>query len=82
MITITKIKLYFWNILIALDQLINTILGGDPDETISSRMGKIVAKKPDSCVLCVWICNVLHWFDADHCNRVAEADRGDRNVIK
>ncbi len=82
MIAITKIKLYFWNILIALDQLINTVLGGDPDETISSRMGKIVAKKPDSCVLCVWVCRVLHWFDTDHCNRVVEMDRGDRNVIK
>ncbi|MDP4158147.1 MAG: hypothetical protein Q8911_00075 [Bacillota bacterium] len=35
---------YFYNILIGIDQLCNTILGGDPDETISSRMGKHLAK--------------------------------------
>ena len=35
-----KIKDYFWNLLVAVDQLFNTILGGDPDETISSRIGK------------------------------------------
>ena len=33
-------KQYFWNILISIDQLANTLLGGDPDETISSRVGK------------------------------------------
>ena len=32
-----KIKQYFWNILLGLDQLVNVILGGMPDETISSR---------------------------------------------
>lgn len=34
------LKKYLYNILISLDQLGNTILGGDPDETISSRLGK------------------------------------------
>jgi hypothetical protein len=29
---------YLLNLLISLDQTINTILGGDPDETISSRV--------------------------------------------
>jgi hypothetical protein len=38
---------YFIRILIAIDQLANTIAGGDPDETISSRLGKHV-KKNDS----------------------------------
>ena len=32
---------YFLNVLIGVDQLGNTILGGDPDETISSRLGKM-----------------------------------------
>lgn len=31
---------YCLNVLIAIDQLINAILLGDPDETISSRLGK------------------------------------------
>lgn len=34
------IKKYIKNILISIDQLANTILFGDPDETISSRVGK------------------------------------------
>lgn len=38
------IKKYIFNILIGIDQLCNTILGGDPDETMSSRMGKHLAK--------------------------------------
>jgi hypothetical protein len=35
---------YFWNLLIAVDQLFNTVFGGDPDETLSSRMGKHIIK--------------------------------------
>lgn len=35
-----KIKQYIRNILIAIDQLANALLGGDPDWTISSRLGK------------------------------------------
>jgi hypothetical protein len=31
---------YFHNLFLAVDQLINTIIGGDPDETFSSRVGK------------------------------------------
>lgn len=38
------VKKYIYNILIGIDQLCNAILGGDPDETISSRLGKHVAK--------------------------------------
>ena len=32
------------NILIGIDQLGNTIIGGDADETISSRLGKLKRK--------------------------------------
>lgn len=32
---------YCLNLLISIDQLGNTLAGGDPDETISSRIGKI-----------------------------------------
>jgi len=30
-----------WGVLIGVDQLGNTLLGGDPDETISSRLGRL-----------------------------------------
>lgn len=32
-----RFKQYFWNLLIALDQLANTLLAGWPDETLSAR---------------------------------------------
>ncbi|MFH2012502.1 MAG: hypothetical protein ABIJ37_07390 [Pseudomonadota bacterium] len=35
---------WIFNILISIDQFGNTITGGDPDETISSRLGKIKVK--------------------------------------
>lgn len=31
---------YLKNILISFDQFINTLAGGDPDETISARLGR------------------------------------------
>jgi hypothetical protein len=34
-------KKYLINLLIGIDQLGNALTGGDPDETISSRIGKI-----------------------------------------
>lgn len=37
---VKRYKRYIWNVLIAIDQFFNTVLGGDPDETMSSRMGK------------------------------------------
>ena len=34
------LKKYLFNILVSLDQLGNTLTGGAPDETISSRLGR------------------------------------------
>lgn len=67
-------KKYIWNVLISIDQLGNTILGGYPDETISSRMGKRV--RLGNCPFCTFICKVLHVFDKDHCEKSIEDDEG------
>lgn len=69
---------YIWNILIAIDQFANTILGGDPDETISSRMGKLIAER--KCRLCKMICRVLDWFEIHHCQKSVETDEG-KNAV-
>jgi len=68
------IKKYFWNILVSLDQFVNTLLGGDPDETISSRMGKAI--KEGRCRGCYIICRILHLFDSSHCMKSIEEDEG------
>lgn len=69
------------NVLIAIDQLGNALTGGDPDETISSRIGKIANKhRTDVCILCRWIavslCWVLDRIDENHCADAIEKDEG------
>lgn len=72
-------KRYFWNILISIDQLANTFLGGDPDETISSRAGKKAREGKLSSKL---LCKFLNIFDKGHCDKSIEEDEGDRAVFK
>ncbi|KQL50880.1 hypothetical protein AN964_25050 [Heyndrickxia shackletonii] len=68
------VKRYFWNILVSVDQFFNTVFGGDPDETISSRMGKHLAKH--DCPFCNLMCKFLNLFDKDHCVKSIEKDEG------
>lgn len=72
-------RAYFWNLLIAIDQLINTLFGGDPDETISSRAGKYAADRRGwfPCVLC----KLLDKIDPNHCAKSIETDEGERALI-
>ncbi len=65
---------YLYNILIGIDQLTNAILGGDPDETISSRMGKHLAKR--DCLLCNLLCALLNKIQPGHCLKAIEKDEG------
>jgi len=68
---------YIWNILISIDQLANTILGGDPDETISSRAGK----RQHEQVWAKHLCNFLNWLDTDHCKLSIEKDEGEDQTL-
>lgn len=69
---------YLWNVLISLDQFANTLIGGDPDETISSRAGK---KAPHSKGW-FYMCRLLHLVDKNHCAKSIEPDEGSKAVIK
>lgn len=72
------IKRYLKNLLIGLDQLLNAMIGGDPDETISSRAGKEVrAGKGGGWKL---LCLILHRFDRNHCQKSIEEDEG-KNAV-
>ncbi len=66
------IRRYALNVLIALDQLANAILLGDPDETISSRAAK-------HAHVCGWniLGRILDAIDPGHLKRTREADEGD-----
>lgn len=64
---------YFLNILLSLDQFINVLFCGDPDETISSRVGKrhsVLAK----------IVDTIFFFDERHSYRSRELDEGPHAV--
>ena len=64
-------KDYFLRILISIDQLANTILGGNEDETISSGAAKAkLSGKKWGCVLC----KLLDKFDKNHCEKSIETD--------
>ena len=65
---------YFWNILIAIDQLANAILAGNPDETISSRCGKKVRDHGRKYKLAYYLCRILHPIDKNHCFDAIEDD--------
>lgn len=69
------VKKYIWNLLIAIDQLFNTIFAGDPDETVSSRMGKHIAKH--DCPFCIFMCGLLNLIQKDHCIKSIEKDEGE-----
>ena len=64
---------YAARIFVALDQLLNTIFGGDEDETMSSRLGKDARRgRFVGCVLC----GILGLIDRNHCEKSIERDRG------
>ena len=56
---------YFYNIASVLDRVINTALGGDPRQTLSSRMGRDIAL--GRCRACGWICAGLNLIQLNHC---------------
>lgn len=74
-----KIGRYFLNLAILLDEAVNTLAGGDPGETISSRAYKAQqANKRWGCVLC----KALAWITrGNHCQKAYEAYTGSRAVI-
>lgn len=75
-------KRYFLNLFVAVDRLINALTGGDPEMTLSGRMGRAVAE--GRCKACRVICWAIDLVDQGHCERVRknEADEGADQVAK
>lgn len=71
---------YVYNLAVALDQLVNTLTGGDPDETISSRVGKSQANGRILGHVFAVIINALFYvldgFRWDHCKRSIDPAEG------
>ncbi|MAE21805.1 MAG: hypothetical protein CMK92_05180 [Pseudomonas sp.] len=76
---LTGLWVYLFNILYSLDQLANTLLGGYPDETISSRAGKGRLRGSIFWSVAADLIDVLFLpFETDHCNRSIEWDEGEK----
>jgi hypothetical protein len=58
---------------VAFDQLVNAILGGSPDETISARCWRLRANRPYSTLRP--IIDGLFFWQPDHCRASYEAER-------
>jgi len=64
-------KRWIWNLLISLDQLGNSLLGGAPDETISSRSARA---NRDGKRWGRRMCRFLGWFEKDHCEKAITSE--------
>ena len=73
---ILSIGRYFINLFIALDQTANAIFLGDPDETISSRLGR---NYPNSVM--TRVVNILFFWDKNHCKENIEPESNTDDAI-
>lgn len=77
---VLNIKKYIINLLISFDQFVNTLTGGDPDETISSRMGKWARDGKNNNGLKKPIYKIANFvvelFEKDHFKKSIEEDEG------
>jgi len=78
-------KNYFINNLIAIDQLGNALFGGDPDETISSRLGKLKLKHLGTIPWSRPISKIVDFFldklDSNHSIDAIEEDEGKDAIL-
>lgn len=74
---------YVKNLLVVLDCFGNSVAGGDPDETISSRCAKAAlyelgkGKYGGGCRMC----SFLAVFQQDHCTKALNRNKGARAVV-
>ncbi|MDE8034638.1 DNA helicase UvrD [Actinobacillus equuli subsp. equuli] len=74
--TKSKNKSWGYHVLIAIDQLVNALLFGAADETISSRCyrGAVLAKEPKlKWRIAYKVVNAL-FFDSEHCKTAYESE--------
>ena len=71
--TLSYVGNYLLNFLIAIDQLVNAILGGRPDHTISGRIGYHAMHGK---IWALILEKVINWifFDRNHCRDNIEWD--------
>lgn len=64
--------MYILRVLIAIDQLVNTLFGGLPDETISAKLWRKRESQPYKTLRI--IVDGVFWFDPEHCKTSYESE--------
>jgi hypothetical protein len=71
------IRQYLRNVLVGFDQLVNAIFGGDPDETLSSRLQRHRRENEAASL----IADALDTISPGHCADSLEPDDHHQNEI-
>lgn len=69
-----RLKKYGWALLVALDQLANTVLGGYPDETFSARTYRKAEAGQPFWRLTRWIVDGLFFWQPEHCRKSFDSE--------
>jgi len=73
---------YLFRVLVAIDQLANTLLGGRPDHTISGRVGYHALQGKTWAKAAERVINFLFFFDPDHCQKSIEWDEVNKPLLR
>lgn len=65
---------YILQVLIAFDVLVNVILGGVPDSTISARVGYNAIRGEPWALVAEKVINTLFFFRPNHCRAAVKGD--------
>ena len=71
------LKFYFWQLLLAVDQLINAIFGGWADETMSSRLYRLDADGRFWGFVLRPLVDLVFFFEPSHCYQAYLSERDD-----
>jgi len=66
-----------WAIIVDIDKLLNAIALGDPDETISSRVGK---RRDGAERFWAWVVDKLFFWQKNHTKKSVQPDEGGDSV--
>lgn len=69
-----RIKIYLWNVLIGVDQLVNALTYGFPDETFSSRTYRKAEAGQWFWRLLRRIINMIFFSQRNHCREAYESE--------
>jgi len=73
---LTFMRSLLHNLIIGVDQLVNAMMLGDPDETISSRAGRVWPETWWSKLI-----DTIMFWQTDHCHKAIEKDEGKHDLL-